>query len=170
MASLLQRKGVRQLVKFCIVGASSMTIDLSTQALLLTLFPAWPWWFSKTISFCLAVTNGFIWNSRWTFDERAATRGQYSKFFLTNIIGWLLNLSISKIFLMLFTGQVIHNQNPSTLHVLAASMCAVPFVVIWNFSASKYWTFRAPKADGAEPASGSTSTPPPAPDESTLLA
>lgn len=151
----MRREGVRQLVKFCLVGASSMVLDLSLQALLLTLFPAMPWWLAKTISFGLAVTNGFFWNSRWTFKKVNAVsqRKQYTKFLLTNLVGWGLNLSISKIFLMMITGKIIHSENPPTIYVLCASVFATIFVVIWNFSAAKYWTFKAPKTDAVAPVS-----------------
>ena len=34
---------------------------------------------------------------------------------------------------------------PPRTTILIASLCAIPIVVIWNFSASRLWTFRAPK-------------------------
>ncbi|MDQ3814066.1 MAG: GtrA family protein [Armatimonadota bacterium] len=145
--TLLQRRGMRQLIKFCIVGATSTVVDLGILALLLTLTPTTPWWVCKSVAFCLAVTNGFIWNRRWTFQagEHGSVHSQYPKFVLTNAVGLLLNLAIMKLFLILLTGQLLHGQNPEKWKVIAASLCAVPFVVIWNFTAAKYWTFRAPK-------------------------
>lgn len=146
-----QRKGLRQLIKFCIVGASSTIIDKGTLWILLTrIMPQAPWWMSMTISFCFGVTNGFFWNRRWTFEahshKNSKMHAQYSKFFLTNIVGYMLNIGITKLFLVLFTRQVVHVVNPDPLHVLIASMCAIPFVVLWNFTAAKYWTFRTPKS------------------------
>jgi len=151
--SLIQRQGVRQLVKFCIVGFSSMIVDkgllwvLTIHFLLMTRLPAVPWWTWTTLTFCLAVCNGFIWNRRWTFQAQSAVQAhrQFIKFLATNTVGWLLNSCITKMFLIFFTGKVVHDQNPDPQHLLLASICAIPFVVIWNFSAAKYWTFRAPK-------------------------
>ena len=145
---------MRQLIKFCIVGASSTVIDLGILKLLLKFFPMLPWWVNASISFCFGVSNGFFWNRRWTFagQNGASTRTQYSKFFVTNVIGLGLNLLISKGFLILFTGQVSHATNPSDNTILLAKLCAIPIVVIWNFGASRLWTFKAhkPKSSSVE--------------------
>lgn len=145
---------MRQLIKFCIVGASSTVIDLSIYAFLLHTFPLLPWYISQTIAFCFGVTNGFIWNRLWTFQaHKAATRSQYPKFFATNVIGLALNLGLQKVFLILFTGQLLLVANPSPTTLILVKLCAIPIVVVWNFSAARFWTFRP----AAEPAT-STST------------
>jgi putative flippase GtrA len=144
-SSLLRRRGTRQLVKFCFVGASSTVIDKGTLWLLLSMMPRIPWWISASLSFSLAVTNGFIWNRRWTFRARGhgSVHAQYSRFVATNLVGLMLNLGLMKLFLILFTGQLRHlGGNPRAIKVLIASLAAVPFVTVWNFAASKYWTFR----------------------------
>jgi putative flippase GtrA len=147
--SLWQRPGLQQLMKFCIVGASSTLIDLGGLALLLGLFGTDLWVACSTISFSLGVSNGFLWNRLWTFRAHASTgiaaRTQYFKFFATNLIGLILNLTLTKVFLVLFTGQLEHGGNTHSSKILIAKLCAVPIVVIWNFSAAKFWTFRAPK-------------------------
>jgi putative flippase GtrA len=156
--ALLQRRGVRQLVKFCLVGATSTFIDKRTLWFLLNDgLPRAPWWISATISFCLAVTNGFIWNSRWTFRSRKASarsrRAQYGMFFTTNVIGLLLNLGLTNLILVLFAGQLPYiGGNAHASDVLVASLSAVPIVVLWNFAASKYWTFRVAPDTGGAPA------------------
>ena len=146
--ALLRRNGVRELVKFSIVGASSTVIDKGTLWILLNQVPSVPWWISATISFTLAVTNGFVWNRHWTFRARdhASARAQYTRFFAVNLVGLGLNLLITKAFLVAFTRTLFHHRNPHARDVLFASLSAVPFVVIWNFFASKYWTFRKPAA------------------------
>lgn len=151
--TLLRRRGMRQLVKFCLVGASSTVIDKGTLWLLLyRLAPRTPWWISATLSFSLAVTNGFVWNRRWTFRARdhGTFRAQYSMFLSTNLVGLALNLAVTKLFLVLFTGQLRHiGGNPKAVKVIIASLAAVPFVTLWNFAASKYWTFRPRTPAGA---------------------
>ena len=151
---LLQRPGVRQLIKFCIVGASSTVIDkgllflLTKKMLVLTALPWVPWFTWNTLTFCFAVSNGFVWNRRWTFraHEQATTHTQYVKFFVTNAVGLVLNLFITKLFLIAFTGKVLQGEsNPNPDHLMIASICAIPFVMIWNFSAAKFWTFKTPK-------------------------
>lgn len=151
--AFLQRAGVRQLVKFCIVGASSTVVDKGFFFALMSFgehnAPRVAWWMWATISFCLGVSNGFFWNRRWTFREaqnHSNAHAQYVKFVLTNLVGLFLNLMFTKVFLILFTGQVVHQQNPDKMTATIASLCAVPIVVIWNFSAAKLWTFKAPKS------------------------
>lgn len=142
------RSGVQQLIKFCVVGFSSTIVDKGLLYLLLSNLPAVPWWICATISFCFGVTNGFFWNRHWTFKARGhgSFKAQYSKFFVSNLIGLALNLSFTKAFLVFFTGKISHGlENPDPKQVLIASLCAVPCVVVWNFAAAKFWTFKAPK-------------------------
>jgi len=145
-AAFLQRRGVRQLVKFSLVGATSTLVDKGTLWILLNdVLPQQPWWVSATISFSLAVTNGFVWNRRWTFraQDQADTRTQYTMFLASNLVGLVLNLALTKAFLIVVTGKVLQlGEDPDPNAVLIASICAVPFVVVWNFALSKYWTFR----------------------------
>lgn len=155
LASVLRREGVRQFVKFCIVGASSTLIDFTIYLFLIervhlqdtvgSLTLARP--LAQAISFLFAVTNGFIWNSRWTFRKVApAPRGhhrRYGKFVLTNVVGLGLNLLILNV--------VAHLAPPALTALLASHLhdpagfigkvCATAVVVFWNFMASKYWTF-----------------------------
>ena len=158
----LSRPGVRQLVKFCIVGGVSTVIDKGLYWLLLLLAsryaPHTPWWLWQSVSFCVAVSNGFIGNRLWTFKvehapkiSRAETRTQYFKFIVTNIIGLILNLVFSKFFLIALTGNMKHTNIDDPRVFVLASLCAVPIVVIWNFSAAKFWTFRAPKNEKPTP-------------------
>lgn len=157
----LGRPGVRQLVKFCIVGGVSTVIDKGLYALFLLLAqkyaPHTPWWFCQSVSFCVAVTNGFIGNRLWTFRaehareiDPAQARTQYIKFVVTNVVGLVLNLVFSKFFLIALTGNTQHTNIDNPRIFVLASLCAVPIVVIWNFSAAKFWTFRAPTAQSGK--------------------
>ena len=152
---------MRQLIKYCLVGASSTVIDLGIYWILSRIAPDTAWWLLKSISFCFGVTNGFIWNRRWTFRARdlGTSRQQYPKFVLTNVIGLGLNLVITKVFLILFTGKLVFGANPEARTVMLASLCAIPIIVIWNFSASRLWTFRAPKTPASSPNSSGQLAP-----------
>ena len=139
---LLQRKGARQFVKFCIVGASSFSIDFGISFILTIGLHVW-WVLAKTISFSLAVTNGFFWNQRWTFKAKGhrRSRDQYAMFFTVNIVGYLLNLSIMKTVFFLATGTW-RGQHPTVPMFVTATVVATAFVTFWNFFANKHWTFR----------------------------
>ena len=156
--SLLERRGVRQFVKFCIVGASSTLIDFAIYFSLIELIHlqnyvgslelARP--IAQSVSFVFAVTNGFIWNNRWTFRKSGdgGHHQRYSKFVFTNLIGLALNLLI----LNLVANAIKHM--PGVLPSLLTSrlqdpagfigkIAATGVVVFWNFTASKYWTFKS---------------------------
>ena len=161
VASFASRPGLRQFAKFCIVGFSSTVIDFTVFNLLLRagFAPA----AALTCSFLVAVSNGFFWNSRWTFKAaRGDAKKQYPKFVATNVVGWFLNLSIVTLALMtaaaLHLTQVHHapaetmrivafgaqegEQGFSFLALNAAKACATVIVLAWNFTASRLWTFK----------------------------
>jgi putative flippase GtrA len=144
---ILERRGVRQFVKFCIIGFSSMILDVGI-AKFLTYGVHWHWIAAQILSFAVAVTNGFTWNSLWTFKglNSSRKRVQYVKFVIVNIIGLALNLGIMKGMFLILTGQVIMPANPSETHWNIAKAAAIVIVAFWNFFANKYWTFSEDRA------------------------
>jgi putative flippase GtrA len=153
--AIVRRTGVRQFLKFCIVGASSTLIDFGIYLTLiegchldrrLGIALALARTLSQTISFGCAVSWGFYWNNRWTFDSaaRAGHGGRYARFVLTNIIGLGLNLTILNATALLIPSPVADLLG----HLLrdprgfVGKAVATVVVAFWNFSASKYWTFR----------------------------
>lgn len=154
LRSVAQREGLRQFIKFCIVGASSTVIDLVIYLSLIEIVHLQQFvgglptarLLAKSISFLFSVSNGFFWNSRWTFRAGDAAGGQrrYGKFVLTNVIGLSLNLGILSL--------VAHSVPPAVERILSpylhdpagfvGMLTAMCFVVFWNFCASKYWTFK----------------------------
>lgn len=143
--------GPRQFVKFCVVGASSFTIDFGVSYALTYGLHLW-WVLAKTISFSLAVTNGFFWNQRWTFRAvgQRRQRDQYAMFVTFNIVGWALNVGIMKLVFFASTG-VWQGQKPEKPLFIAATLVATAVVTFWNFFTNKYLTFR-PKSAPTEAA------------------
>lgn len=144
---ILQRRGVRQFVKFCIIGFSSMILDVLV-AYLLTfghgahLNP----YLARTISFTVAVTNGYLWNTLWTFRGSGSGKHheQYARFVAVNIVGLGLNILIMTVVFRLLSGHSM----PAKLRMedripwACAMAPAIAIVAIWNFLANKYWTYR----------------------------
>ena len=141
--ALMQRPGLQQFVKFCVIGFSSMIIDVVI-AKKLTYGVGLHWVIAQTISFAVAVTNGFIWNSLWTFRGMGSGKRheRYARFVAVNIVGLILNVFVMKSIFMLFTGRLIHQGNPDETHWNIAKGVAVVLVAIWNFTANKRWTFK----------------------------
>jgi putative flippase GtrA len=155
LSSALRRRGLRQFVKFCIVGASSTLIDFGIFYLLIEIVHLQQYVASLDVAralgvcaaFLVAVTNGFYWNSRWTFrnTDPEGMRRRYLKFVLTNMVGLGLNLSITLLLARLTPPVVIALLAPYLRKDPAAffgKAVATGIVVFWNFTANKYWTFR----------------------------
>jgi putative flippase GtrA len=160
--ALREHPGLTQLVKFCIVGGSSTVIDFGIYNLLLgvglsTLL-------ALTVAFLAGVANSFYWNRRWTFRATQGNQGkQISRFLAANGIGWLLNLTITTLALVLAAHWHLTNAHHTPLETLnlvlyraandsqgftrqalnAAKLCATLIVMSWNFVAAKFFTFKA---------------------------
>jgi len=132
MNSLFYRRGVRQFVKFGIVGASSTIIDWGIY-LILTRFFNLLYLMAKILSFSVAVFNSYHWNRRWTFrsDDPQKLR-QFIKFLIISIVGVVLNASIMYL-------AVEHFQWPDIYGLVFAT----GIVMFWNFSANKFYTFKS---------------------------
>ncbi|GIV06193.1 MAG: GtrA-like protein [Fimbriimonadales bacterium] len=150
--------GVRQFLKFATVGAMNTAIDWSL-AFFLTYYTPIPRtlggafvnlsgaplrpeaaavWFAKIISSGTATINSFIWNRRWTFrvrDKQARTR-QFAKFVTVNVVGMLLNSTITTLLIRPFLPE------PPRIVFMACQATATAIVLFWNFFMNKYWTFK----------------------------
>lgn len=160
-SSLVARPGVRQLVKFCIVGASSTVIDLTIFNILLSF--SVPPVYAVVGGFIGGVSNGFFWNRRWTFKGREGKVAKQGPIFVaTNLAGLTLNILVTTLALVVAahlhltqthftpeqTMQLILERNTdgqgfSRLALNAAKLCATVVVTAWNFSASKFITFKS---------------------------
>ncbi len=164
--AVLQRPAVRQFIQFCIVGATSTAISFGIFSWLIygveldrllhnwlagdpnlqELFQHHRLYVqvAALIGFIISVTNGFIWNSRWTFSAsgRQNRKRQYLQFVLVNIVGLLLNQMIVFVVMGLLTRGKAPGQKG--LEPLMAAASATCIVVFWNFWANKHWTFKKP--------------------------
>lgn len=147
-----KRTGV-QFVKFAIVGFVNTGVDWVI-FFLLTLIPYFDSseWLAKTLSFVLAATNSFLMNSYWTFKQEfksgmekdGGTEGKvgrgtvyYVKFMVVSVIGWALNtLIFSLMRYRLFTD--VSERKSQLISLFFASAV----VVVWNFLANKFWTYK----------------------------
>jgi putative flippase GtrA len=138
---LIRKEGFQQFIKFCIIGATSTVIDWSIFSLLFS--HNWNPNVAQLISFSIAVVNGFVWNSLWTFRGLGAGRRheQFVKFLAVNVIGLVLTLAINNSVFFVFTGHVLQKGEPDKLHAYISKGVALLIVAFWNFLANKKWTF-----------------------------
>jgi putative flippase GtrA len=61
---------VTRIARFCSVGVSNTAITLGVFAVLVR--AGCPGWVASAIAFAAGAVNGYHWNARWTFADRAA--------------------------------------------------------------------------------------------------
>jgi dolichyl-phosphate beta-glucosyltransferase len=100
-------------LKYCIVGITGTLIDLLTVIFLVEQFTFSPIW-AKGIGFLLAATHNFILNKIWTFQNTSKNyRKLYIKFLIVSGFG------------------------------ITATLLTSALVLLWNFFANNFWTFRS---------------------------
>jgi putative flippase GtrA len=119
-----------QLFKFGVVGGTGYVVNLIVFALLTEGLGMYHL-LAAVASFCVAVTNNFLWNRHWTFRATEGHAGfQAIRFFAVS----LLALGINLVFLYLLVDVASAPELPSQALAVALAM---PF----NFLGNKLWTF-----------------------------
>jgi dolichol-phosphate mannosyltransferase len=119
-----------QLVKFGLVGGSGYLINLGVFELLSASLGV-----HHTIaavgSFCVAVSNNFLWNRYWTFGPGTGpAHFQAARFFAVSVASLGLNIVVLEALL------INHVAGELTSQAIAVAV-AMPF----NFLGNKLWTF-----------------------------
>ena len=120
-----------QLAKFSAVGATGYVVNLVVYWLLLKAglhyLPA------AACSFCVAVTNNYLWNRQWTFrGQRGHLAYQGMRFFVVSLLALAANLVILDVLIRLGMGKFV------------AQAIAIVLVMPVNFVGNKLWSFRRP--------------------------
>jgi putative flippase GtrA len=119
-----------QLFKFGVVGVTGYVVNLIVFALLTQELDMYHL-LAAVASFCVAVTNNFLWNRHWTFQATEGHAGfQAIRFFAVS----LLALGVNLLFLYLLVDVGSAPELPSQAVAVALAM---PF----NFLGNKLWTF-----------------------------
>lgn len=127
---------IRRFVKFGIVGVSGTLIDFSITWLCRDIFGL-PDLIANAIGFVVAATTNYILNRIWTWHSTEKNVGvEYLKFFAVSVIGLLLNTLI----LFLLKGFDLFD-NPD-LNFWSAKVGATLIVMLWNFFANNFFTFK----------------------------
>jgi len=121
-----------QLFKFGVVGGTGYLINLAVFAVLAEALGLHHI-LSAVGAFCVAVTNNFLWNRRWTFRATEGHPGFQAARFLTVSV---LALGVNLILLYLLVDVGGAPELPAQALSVAAAM---PF----NFIGNKLWTFGA---------------------------
>ena len=129
--NFLQRRVVRQFIKFGLVGVSSTAIDWGVFYSLNHFFSVY-YLIAKAISFVVSVINSYYWNRRWTFrSQNQRKMHEFGKFLVVSSVGLGLNTYIMYLAVSIFGLRYIYGL-----------ILATTIVVFWNFLANKFWTFK----------------------------
>lgn len=134
----LSPKEISRFLKFAIVGAIGMVVDLAVltfarEIVGLSLSMA------VGLGFTVAVISNFTWNRLWTFPESRARpiATQMGQFAFINLIGLGLNELI-----VLGLHPVFSRAVPDPPAYLAAKVIAIGVVLFWNYGANRIWTYK----------------------------
>ena len=133
-----RRRGLREFVKFAMVGASGVVVNLAVFNLTLLLgerlqgHPSlWAKYVANALGFLVSVLSNYALNRRWTFRSTGAVRRELPKFFTVSVLAYATNLVVFSICLR-------------RLHVApnVSQIVAIASVTPINFIANKLWSFR----------------------------
>jgi putative flippase GtrA len=130
-----QRRGVRQFVKFGIVGASGFVVNLVIFTLLQRLFPsptaAGPYYAIYSVSFLAGGVSNYFLNRIWTFRSTGHAGREVLQFLSVSVLALIVGLIVSALVA------------PALGHGHRTWLVATLSGIFVNFFVNKYWTFRA---------------------------
>jgi dolichol-phosphate mannosyltransferase len=124
-----------EFITFSMIGSLGMCIDLSFTYVAKDIW-LFPFYIARAVGFVFALTSNFLLNRRFTFANAKKGRlaKQYVSFFMTCIVGFLVNWLIS---VYLYYHLPFFNS-----HYLVASFLGVLGGLTVNFAGSKFIVFK----------------------------
>lgn len=129
------RRGVRQFVKFGIVGASGFVVNLVVFTILQQFVakptPPGPYYAIYSIAFLSGGVSNYFLNRVWTFRSTGNPAREAVQFLSVSVMALLVGLSVSA----LVAPRLGHGHRTWFLATLSG--------IVVNFFINKYWTFRS---------------------------
>ncbi len=120
----------RQLLQFCVVGATGYVVNLTVFAILVHVTDL-HYAVAAVGSFLVAVTNNYLLNRLWTFrDERGSMVWQGARFLAVSVAALGANLVVLTALVSAGVAEVV------------AQAIAIVLVTPVNFVGNKLWSFR----------------------------
>ena len=130
-----QRRGVRQFVKFGIVGASGFVVNLVIFTLLQRVVPnhmnAGPYYAIYSIAFLAGGVSNYFLNRIWTFRSTGHAGREAMQFLTVSVLALIVGLIVSALIAPTFG----HGHKTWFVATLSG--------IVVNFFVNKYWTFRS---------------------------
>jgi putative flippase GtrA len=130
-----QRRGVRQFVKFGIVGASGFAVNLVIFTLLQRVVPnhtaAGPYYAMYSVAFLSGGVSNYFLNRIWTFRSTGHAGREAMQFLSVSVLALVVGLLVSA----LVAPALGHGHKTWFIATLSG--------IFVNFFVNKYWTFRS---------------------------
>jgi putative flippase GtrA len=141
MERLTQRRGVRQFLKFGVVGASGFVVNLAIFTLLQRVIPnhaaTLPYNVIYSIAFLSGGVSNYFLNRAWTFRSTGHVGREGLSFMTVSVLALIVGLIVSAaIAPVSFLGRPFGHGH------LTWFVSTVSAIVV-NFFVNKYWTFRS---------------------------
>jgi putative flippase GtrA len=132
--NIAQNRGMRQFIKFGIVGASGFVVNLIVFTVLQRLIPSHaqpvPYYIIYSISFLAGGVSNYYLNRVWTFRSTGHAMKEGAQFLTVSVIALIVGLIVSAIVA------------PYLGHGHKTWFVATVAGIFVNFFLNKYWTFR----------------------------
>jgi len=133
---IVRRRGVRQFVKFGIVGASGLLVNLALFTVLQHFTPVAEqrgrFLANYSVSFLAGGVSNYFLNRVWTFRSSGHALMQGIKFITVSLLALGVGLVVSHV--------LVPYLGPGHRTWLAATLSGI----VVNFFVNKYWTFKEP--------------------------
>jgi putative flippase GtrA len=86
---------------------------------------------ATAIGFVIGAVVSYLYNCRFTFTHSGPHASAFTRFVVVASVGFVINLVIFSSLLV-----ALH------VHYIVAQLIATAIVLVWGFSANRYWTFR----------------------------
>ncbi len=146
--SIDKRAEIFRFLRFATVGGLGTLTDFGVLNLMLFALGQ-PILLSNTVSISAAILQNYWLHRTWTFanQEQHEVTSQLAKFTITSLIGLLLSNLMLHALISLWAQVIVAVLGPIDLvEVLSTNigkLTSIGIVLIWNYTASRLWTFRS---------------------------
>ena len=146
--SIDKREEVLNFLRFATVGGLGTVTDVGVLNLMLFTLGQ-PIVLSNTVSISVAIVQNYFLHRCWTFanQEKHEVSSQLVKFTFTSVIGLSLSNLMLRPLVSLWSHVLVEFMGPIALEeplsINMGKLTSIGIVLIWNYTASRLWTFRS---------------------------
>lgn len=132
-----------EITKFCMIGILNTFLDIALMNafMYITHITTGPYFsLSKVGTFAVSVTNSYLWNKYWTFNNSAPSNyREFVSFVVANVGGMMINVAVASFMVNVFDAP---DGITPVLWADIAIFCSIAASLSWNFVTQKYFVFR----------------------------